>query len=189
MANHTTGTPHHLRHPTRAGLAAIAAALLAATSVTALAVTGTATPASAAGLSPFDIPSRGATVPFVEQEAEYAATNGTIIGPDRRLRHAAVRGVRPAGGHARRRRRVRRVHPHRAGQRDVASATACRTARPAPAVTPPIDLRVNGSLLKIGPGDLEVQLVLRRLPVQQQPGRQQPAPLLRRDPDAVRHAR
>ncbi|MFC8297499.1 discoidin domain-containing protein [Micromonospora orduensis] len=84
MANHTTGTPHHLRHPTRAGLAAIAATLLAATSVTVLAVTGTATPASAAGLSPFDIPGRGATVPFVEQEAEKAAHNGTKIGPDRR---------------------------------------------------------------------------------------------------------
>ncbi|MET8305431.1 discoidin domain-containing protein [Micromonospora sp. NPDC005173] len=84
MANHTTGTAHHLRHPTRAGLAAIAATLLVATSVTALAVTGTATPASAAGLSPFDIPGRGATVPFVEQEAEKAAHNGTKIGPDRR---------------------------------------------------------------------------------------------------------
>ncbi|MCO1595713.1 discoidin domain-containing protein [Micromonospora sp. RHAY321] len=84
MANHTTGTPHHLRHPTRAGLAAIAATLLVATSLTALAVTGTATPASAAGLSPFDIPGRGATVPFIEQEAEKAAHNGTKIGPDRR---------------------------------------------------------------------------------------------------------
>ncbi|MFF4877158.1 discoidin domain-containing protein [Micromonospora sp. NPDC000668] len=84
MANHTTGTAHHLRHPTRLGLAAIAATLLVATSVTALAVTGTATPASAAGLSPFDIPGRGATVPFVEQEAEKAAHNGTKIGPDRR---------------------------------------------------------------------------------------------------------
>ncbi|MET7667399.1 galactose-binding domain-containing protein [Micromonospora luteifusca] len=84
MANHTTGTPHHLRHPTRAGLAAIAATLLTATSLTALAVTGTATPASAAGLSPFDIAGRGATVPFVEQEAEEAAHNGTKIGPDRR---------------------------------------------------------------------------------------------------------
>ncbi|MFC5925943.1 discoidin domain-containing protein [Micromonospora vulcania] len=83
MANHTTGTPHHLRHPARAGLAAIAATLLAAASVTAIAVTGTATPASAAGLSPFDIAGRGATVPFLEQEAEKAAHNGTKIGPTR----------------------------------------------------------------------------------------------------------
>jgi hypothetical protein len=84
MANHTTGTPHHLRHPARAGLAAIAATLLAATTLTALAVTGSATPAAAAGLSPFDISGRGATVPFIEQEAEKAAHNGTKIGPDRR---------------------------------------------------------------------------------------------------------
>ncbi|MET8352909.1 MULTISPECIES: discoidin domain-containing protein [unclassified Micromonospora] len=84
MANHTTGTPHHFRHPTRVALAAIVATLLAATSVTALAITGTATPASAAGLSPFDIPGRGATVPFVEHEAEKAAHTGTKIGPDRR---------------------------------------------------------------------------------------------------------
>ncbi|MFC4016656.1 discoidin domain-containing protein [Micromonospora sp. GCM10011542] len=84
MANHTTGTPHHLRHrPTRAGLAALAATLLAAASVTVVAVTGTPTPARAAGLSPFDIAGRGATVPFVEQEAEKASHNGTRIGPDR----------------------------------------------------------------------------------------------------------
>ncbi|WP_422737740.1 discoidin domain-containing protein [Micromonospora sp. WMMD729] len=84
MANHTTGTSYQLRRPTRAGLAAVAATLLAATSLTALAVTGGATPASAAGLSPFDISGRGATVPFIEQEAEKAAHNGTKIGPDRR---------------------------------------------------------------------------------------------------------
>lgn len=29
------------------------------------------------------VPGRGATVPFKEQEAEYAATNGTLIGPNR----------------------------------------------------------------------------------------------------------
>ena len=38
---------------------------------------------SAAGLSPFDIVGRGATVPFVEHEAEEAAHNGTKIGPTR----------------------------------------------------------------------------------------------------------
>ncbi|MEE3922182.1 glycosyl hydrolase family 28-related protein [Micromonospora sp. BRA006-A] len=41
-------------------------------------------PARAAGLSPFDITGRGATVPFREQEAEQAAHTGTKIGPDRR---------------------------------------------------------------------------------------------------------
>ncbi|MFD0816766.1 discoidin domain-containing protein, partial [Micromonospora zhanjiangensis] len=43
-----------------------------------------ATPAHAAGLSPFDIAGRGAAVPFREQEAERAAHTGTTIGPDRR---------------------------------------------------------------------------------------------------------
>ena len=43
--------------------------------------TGRARPA--AGLSPFDIAGRGATVPFIEHEAEEAAHNGTKIGPTR----------------------------------------------------------------------------------------------------------
>ncbi|GIJ43869.1 mycodextranase [Virgisporangium aliadipatigenens] len=42
-----------------------------------------APPARAAGLSPFDIQGRGATVPFVEQEAEEVPHTGTKIGPDR----------------------------------------------------------------------------------------------------------
>ncbi|WIM95073.1 discoidin domain-containing protein [Actinoplanes oblitus] len=57
------------------------AAVLAATAVTA--VTWSSTPAQAAGLSPFDISGRGATVPFTEIEAEKAATNGTSTGTDR----------------------------------------------------------------------------------------------------------
>jgi hypothetical protein len=36
-----------------------------------------------AGLDPALVSGRGATVPFVEQEAEHAATNGTVIGPGR----------------------------------------------------------------------------------------------------------
>nr|BFE69155.1 glycosyl hydrolase family 28-related protein [Actinoplanes digitatis] len=47
------------------------------------AVTWTASPAGAADLSPFDIAGRGATVPFVETEAENAATNGTRTGTSR----------------------------------------------------------------------------------------------------------
>ncbi len=39
--------------------------------------------APATALSPVGVPGRGATVPFVEQEAEDAAHNGTVIGPDR----------------------------------------------------------------------------------------------------------
>ncbi|MFY1597560.1 discoidin domain-containing protein [Micromonospora sp. WMMD737] len=83
MADHIT--PHHQRrHRIRAGLAALAATALAAASISVVALTTTATPARAAGLSPFDIPGRGATVPFVEQEAEEVAHTGTRIGPDRR---------------------------------------------------------------------------------------------------------
>jgi hypothetical protein len=85
MADHTTtGTPHPLRrNRIRAGLAALAGTALAAASISVVTVTGTATPASAAGLSPFDITGRGATVPFVEHEAEKVAHNGTKIGPNR----------------------------------------------------------------------------------------------------------
>ncbi|PRY34558.1 discoidin domain-containing protein [Umezawaea tangerina] len=75
--------------PLRRPLALSAAALSAAV-VTALVVV--ASPESASGqvaaaaayTSPFDIAGRGATVPFTEQEAESAATNGTKIGPGRR---------------------------------------------------------------------------------------------------------
>ncbi|MFI8161338.1 glycosyl hydrolase family 28-related protein [Streptomyces microflavus] len=42
-----------------------------------------ATPVTRAALDPALVEGRGADVPFVEQEAESAATNGTVIGPDR----------------------------------------------------------------------------------------------------------
>jgi F5/8 type C domain/Pectate lyase superfamily protein len=59
---------------------------------TAAAVALSAPSAAAAGVpapSPVGISGRGATVPFKEQEAEYAATNGTLIGPDRLYGHLA----------------------------------------------------------------------------------------------------
>src|SRR4051794_37977283 len=45
-------------------------------------------PAANAGVgmpapSPLNVPGRGATVPFLEQEAEYADTNGSLVGPTR----------------------------------------------------------------------------------------------------------
>ncbi|NBE83307.1 galactose-binding domain-containing protein [Micromonospora rubida] len=83
MAHHTTGTTVALTgRPARAALAAFAGAALVATAVSVVSFS-TATPARAAGLSPFDITGRGATVPFVEQEAENAAHTGTRIGPTR----------------------------------------------------------------------------------------------------------
>ncbi|MEV0718553.1 discoidin domain-containing protein [Asanoa sp. NPDC050611] len=65
----------------RAGLAILAGSALLATGIGV--VTLSATPAAAAGLSPFDIAGRGATVPFVEHEAEEVAHTGTKIGPTR----------------------------------------------------------------------------------------------------------
>ncbi|MFC4033225.1 mycodextranase, partial [Streptomyces polygonati] len=62
---------------------------MTAAAVTAVSMAGAPT-ASAAGVpapSPIGISGRGANVPFTEQEAEYAATNGTLIGPDRLYGH------------------------------------------------------------------------------------------------------
>ncbi|MFC5058175.1 discoidin domain-containing protein [Saccharothrix xinjiangensis] len=75
--------PHHRRRLPVLGAAATAAALLAA-AVVAVAAPAAPPPAAAAAGSPFDVPNRGADVPFVEHEAEDAATNGTRIGPGRR---------------------------------------------------------------------------------------------------------
>ncbi|MFJ8773783.1 discoidin domain-containing protein [Streptomyces microflavus] len=65
--------------------ASLALALTALAAATTLVVAG-APPAAAAAVpapSPLNVPGRGASVPFKEQEAEYAATNGTLIGPNR----------------------------------------------------------------------------------------------------------
>jgi hypothetical protein len=62
-----------------APLATLAAVLAAAVTT----VIWQSPAAQAAGLSPFDVAGRGATVPFTEIEAEKAATNGTSTGTDR----------------------------------------------------------------------------------------------------------
>lgn len=64
-------------------LSASLALALAATATVVLAGASPATAAAVPAPSPVGISGRGATVPFEEQEAEYAATNGTLIGPDR----------------------------------------------------------------------------------------------------------
>lgn len=66
--------------------AAAAVTALMAGAGAALAETGgqdVSTPATRAALAPSLVAGRGARVPFFELEAENAATNGTIIGPDR----------------------------------------------------------------------------------------------------------
>ena len=75
----------------------------------ALAATGAAvvltTPALAAATGGV-----GATLPYVEVQAENSATNGTVIGPSSAVRHAGGRGVLPQGGDAAGPGAVRRVH-------------------------------------------------------------------------------
>lgn len=76
------------RRPVRLGaaLTAAAAGLSLAVVQPALATGPThaaPTPVTRAALDPALVEGRGADVPFVEQEAESARTNGTVIGPDR----------------------------------------------------------------------------------------------------------
>ncbi|PJN10301.1 mycodextranase [Streptomyces sp. CB01635] len=61
-------------------------ALTVSGTATAVALSTSAPAARAAAVqapSPLDVKDRGAAVPFKEQEAEYAATNGSLTGPDR----------------------------------------------------------------------------------------------------------
>ncbi|MET7616729.1 discoidin domain-containing protein [Streptomyces sp. NPDC005408] len=67
-------------------LTALLASLACAASLGTAAVasgSGSAAPPAAPALSPLAVEGRGATVPFTELEAETAATNGSVIGPDR----------------------------------------------------------------------------------------------------------
>ena len=67
--------PENSRNPLKRPFAAAAAVAIAVSGLTVLGSVIAAPIASAAGGS-------GATVPFVEQEAESASTNGSAIGPD-----------------------------------------------------------------------------------------------------------
>lgn len=82
---HVTPPPAGPRLVRRSLSASLSLALAAAGTAAAVVLAG-APPAQAAAVpapSPVGISGRGATVPFKEQEAEYAATNGSLIGPDR----------------------------------------------------------------------------------------------------------
>ena len=101
-------------------IAAIAALVLSTVGTTGGAATAAATPLgreTVAALDPALVAGRGAAVAFLEQEAENAATNGTVIGPDRPptrcppRRPAARRSSSTPGP-------VRRVHAAAAGERD-----------------------------------------------------------------------
>src|SRR3954453_14122632 len=62
---------------------ALVAAVLVAFGAPASARAAAATPVTRAALDPALVSGRGATVDFAEQEAENAATDGTVIGPGR----------------------------------------------------------------------------------------------------------
>ena len=71
--------------PARASQGLLIVAVLLASLLTVVVAAIRSAPAAAADRSAVGIPGRGATVPFVEQEAEDATFNGTLIGPDRRF--------------------------------------------------------------------------------------------------------
>jgi len=109
---------------------------------TAFAATGPSPIVTRAALNPALVAGRGATVAFAEQEAETAATNGAVIGPDR----SAYTLAAEASG-----RSAVRLTP---GQYveftlpNVANAITVRYSIPdAPGgggITAPLDVRVNG---------------------------------------------
>src|SRR5436190_12107458 len=95
-----------------------------------------------AGLDPALVEGRGARVAFAEQEAEHAATNGTVIGPDR----AAYTLPSEASGRA-----AVRLTPRQYVEFTLPGATNALTVRysipDAPhggGITAPLDLTVNG---------------------------------------------
>jgi len=107
----------------------------------------TAVAAPAAALSPIGVPGRGAMVPFIEQEAEDAAHNGTVIGHDR------VYGRLPSEASGRRAVTLDAVGEYvEFTLTEPANAMVVRYSLPDNAagtgITAPIDLRINGSKLK-----------------------------------------
>jgi hypothetical protein len=128
---------------------ALAGSVLSAVAVASAATTPVAAPAlsAAAALSPVGVPGRGAPVPFVEQEAEDVAHNGTVIGPNR------IYGTLPSEASGR-----KAVTLDAAGEyveftlSTPANAAVFRYSLPdngaGTGITAPIDLRINGTKLK-----------------------------------------
>ena len=127
-----------------------------------------------AALDPALVAGRGATVDFVEQEAENAATNGAVIGPDR----TAYTLPAEASG--------RTAVKLTAGQYveftlpSAANAITVRYSIPdAPTgggITAPLDVTVNGGATQTHDADLAVRLALQPVPVLQRPERRPAAP-------------
>src|SRR6266545_2765933 len=120
------------------------ATLLVASGVAASPATAGPRPAveTVAALPPALTAGRGATVPFVEQEAENATTNGTLVGPDR---HAYTLPAEASG------RRAVRLMPGQYVEFTLPRTTNAITVRysipDAPhggGITAPLDVTVNG---------------------------------------------
>jgi hypothetical protein len=141
--------PPRVPGKSRRTAAAVSAALTAGAALVAVVVTAPANAAAAGvpALSPLSVTGRGAIVPFTEFEAEYAATNGTVIGPTRYY------GQLPSEASGR-----QAVTLGAVGQyveftlTKPANAMSVRYSIPdangGQGVTAPIDLLVNGTKLK-----------------------------------------
>jgi hypothetical protein len=125
----------------------VTTALALVGSVLALPVWSSGAAAATAADSPWSFPGRGANVPFTEIEAEDAATNGTVIGPDR------VYGHLPSEASGRRAVTLDAVGKYvEFTLTKPANAMSVRYSVPDSAsgtgLTTPVDLLVNGSKLK-----------------------------------------
>ncbi|MEV0644955.1 discoidin domain-containing protein [Phytomonospora sp. NPDC050363] len=136
--------------PTRlvlTAVAAMAAGALAVPTVSAASpLAGSGSPAAAPEVSAFDV-AGGATVPFVEQEAENVAHNGGVIGPSR------IYTTLPSEASGRKAVTLDAVGEYVEFTLTApANAMSLRYSIPDNAagtgITAPIDLRVNGSKLK-----------------------------------------
>jgi hypothetical protein len=128
-------------------ITAAAAALLTATGTMATPPTSAAAPnvTAVAAESALAVAGRGATVPFIEHEAEQAATNGSVIGPDRTF------GTLPAEASGRRAVRLDAVGEYVEFTLGApANAMVVRYSVPDNAagtgITAPVDVRVNGAV-------------------------------------------
>jgi len=129
-----------------AAVLAVTAALVFAGSVVALPLLSSGASAATAAESPWSFPGKGATVPFAEVEAEDAATNGSVIGPDRVYTHlpseaSGRRAVTLNGGQY-----VEFTVPKAANAMSVRYSVPDNSAGTGQTV--PVDLLVNGTKLK-----------------------------------------
>ncbi|WP_328461331.1 discoidin domain-containing protein [Streptomyces sp. NBC_00448] len=88
--SHDQNPPRQHRFRRRGTAAVLSFAVAAAAALTAVTLASAPSAHAAGGVpapSPVGISGRGANVPFTEYEAEYANTNGALIGPDRLYTH------------------------------------------------------------------------------------------------------